>query len=61
MVKNVLCWWPGPLVVGVTYQGDHVLTVRFDDGFERTIDFEPILHGPLFVLRDPGLVPVGQG
>jgi len=40
-------------VVGVTYQGDHVLTVRFDDGFERTIDFEPILLGPLFgPLRD---------
>lgn len=40
-------------VVGVTYVEDHVMTVRFDDGFERTIDFEPILLGPLFgPLRD---------
>jgi hypothetical protein len=40
-------------VVGVTYVKDYVLTVRFDDGFERTIDFEPILLGPLFgPLRD---------
>lgn len=35
-------------VVGVTYAGDYGLTVRFDDGFERTIDLEPILLGPLF-------------
>lgn len=40
-------------VVGVTQVRDYVLTVRFDDGFERTIDFEPILFGPLFgPLRD---------
>jgi hypothetical protein len=40
-------------VVGVTYVENYVLTVRFDDGFERTIDFEPILLGPLFgPLRD---------
>lgn len=40
-------------VVGVTYVKNYVLTVCFDDGFERTIDFEPILLGPLFgPLRD---------
>lgn len=32
---------------------DYVLRVRFDDGTERVIDFEPILSGPLFGdLRD---------
>ncbi|MFZ2361552.1 MAG: DUF2442 domain-containing protein [Anaerolineae bacterium] len=37
----------------MTQVRDYVLTVRFDDGFERTIDFEPILFGPLFgPLRD---------
>jgi hypothetical protein len=40
-------------VAGVAYVKDYVLIVRFDDGFERTIDFEPILLGPLFgPLRD---------
>jgi hypothetical protein len=35
---------------------DYVLSVRFDDGTEQVIDFEPILIGPLFgSLRDPGL------
>jgi hypothetical protein len=35
---------------------DYVLRVRFDDGAEQVIDFEPILIGPLFgPLRDPGL------
>ncbi len=35
---------------------DYVLNVRFDDGVERTIDFEPILLGPLFgPLLDPTL------
>ncbi len=35
---------------------DYVLRVRFDDGTERVIDFEPILSGPLFGdLRDPQL------
>ena len=40
-------------VVGVSYVRDYVLNVQFDDGFERAIDFEPILLGPLFgPLRD---------
>jgi len=35
---------------------DYVVRVRFDDGTERVIDFEPILIGPLFgPLRDPAL------
>lgn len=40
-------------VVDVSYGRGYTLVVRFDDGFERTIDFEPILLGPLFgPLRD---------
>jgi hypothetical protein len=32
------------------------LQLWFDDGTERTIDFEPVLRGSLFgVLRDPAL------
>jgi hypothetical protein len=34
--------------------GTYVLTIAFDDGLSRTIDFEPILEGELFgALRDP--------
>jgi hypothetical protein len=33
--------------------GPYALTVRFADGSEQHIDFEPVLHGPLFgPLRD---------
>jgi hypothetical protein len=43
-------------VVDFVAVGDYVLRVRFDDGVERVIDFEPILLGPLFgPLRDPQL------
>ena len=32
---------------------DYVLKMTFEDGLERTIDFEPILIGPIFgALRD---------
>jgi hypothetical protein len=35
---------------------DYVLNVTFEDGFERTIDLEPILVGPIFgALRDRNL------
>ncbi len=35
---------------------DYVLNVTFEDGFERTIDLEPILVGPIFgALRDRSL------
>ena len=40
-------------VVDLAFGPDYVLQVKFDDGAERTIDFEPILLGPLFgPLRD---------
>lgn len=40
-------------VADFSFIKDHVVNVRFDDGNERTIDFEPILLGPLFgLLRD---------
>lgn len=43
-------------VTGYISIRDYVLSVRFDDGTEQVIDFEPILIGPLFgPLRDPGL------
>ena len=43
-------------VTDFTFVKNYVLNVRFDDGVERTIDFEPILLGPLFgPLRDPHL------
>lgn len=36
--------------------GPYALRVCFDDETERTIDFEPILHGRLYgPLRDPSL------
>jgi hypothetical protein len=36
--------------------GPYTLKVRFDDGTEQVICFEPILHGTLFgPLRDPAL------
>jgi len=35
-------------VVDVVFGPGYVLKVKFDDGAERTIDFEPILLGPLF-------------
>lgn len=43
-------------VTDFAFVKDYVLNVRFDDGVERTIDFEPILLGPLFgPLLDPKL------
>ncbi len=43
-------------VTDFVFVKDYVLNVRFDDGVERTIDFEPILLSPRFgPLRDPGL------
>jgi hypothetical protein len=33
---------------------DYKLRIKFDDGSEQLIDFEPVLYGPLFgALRDP--------
>jgi len=34
--------------------GNYEITVKFDDGSEQVIDFEPVLHGELWgPLRDP--------
>lgn len=35
-------------VIGFENIGHFRLKLRFDDGLERVIDFEPILHGPLW-------------
>ncbi|NOX61161.1 MAG: DUF2442 domain-containing protein [Chloroflexi bacterium] len=35
-------------VTGAEIVDDYVLRVSFSDGTQRVIDFEPILHGPLF-------------
>lgn len=41
-------------VTGFSIVGPYALAVRFADGTEQHIDFEPVLHGPLFgPLRDP--------
>jgi hypothetical protein len=40
-------------VVGFEIVGDYTLWLQFDDGFERTIDFRPVLYGAVFEpLRD---------
>lgn len=37
-------------------EGTYVLRVRFDDGIEQVIDFEPVLGGELYrPLRDPAV------
>ncbi len=34
--------------------GDFTLQIWFDDGSDQSIDFEPVLYGPIFgPLRDP--------
>ncbi len=36
--------------------GDYTLHLHFDDGTQQTIDFEPVLYGPVFApLRDRSL------
>ena len=43
-------------VTAFKYSGAYTLLIRFDDGWEQVIDFEPILHGPIFgALRDTEL------
>ncbi len=40
-------------VVGFEIVGPHAIHTRFEDGLERTINFEPVLAGELFgPLRD---------
>ena len=41
-------------VVDMRIMGDFVLWLRFSDGSERTINFRPVLNGPIFgPLIDP--------
>lgn len=43
-------------LVSVDVVGDYTLRLVFDDGFERTVDLEPVLWGEIFApLRDPSL------
>lgn len=43
-------------ILSFDFAGDYRIQVRFDDGVEQMIDFEPILYGPAFgALRDPVL------
>ncbi len=43
-------------LVAFELAGGYRLQIRFDDGLERLIDFEPILWGELYgPLRDPAL------
>lgn len=47
-------WHPLVDVVGFVQVGIYMLLVRFDDGWEQTVDFEPVLYGEVFgPLRDP--------
>jgi hypothetical protein len=35
-------------VISFNIAGPYTLTIRFDDGISRTIDFQPVLAGPLY-------------
>lgn len=41
---------PHPIVrvIGFEVIGPHQLVVRFSDGTQQQIDFQPVLYGPLF-------------
>jgi hypothetical protein len=40
-------------VIAFEIVGDYTLQLKFDDGHEQTIDFEPVLYGEVFFpLRD---------
>jgi hypothetical protein len=41
-------------VTSFTIIGQFVIKLTFDDGLEKSIDFQPVLKGPIYsVLRDP--------
>jgi hypothetical protein len=43
-------------VIDFAIVGKYTLRIRFDDDTEQIIDFEPVLHGPVFgPLRDPAI------
>jgi hypothetical protein len=48
-------------ITAFEHYGNYTLHLTFDDGREQEIDFEPILHGPIFgALRDPVLFNQAQ-
>lgn len=43
-------------IVKVEFERDYTIKLLFDNGAERIIDLEPLLHGSIFgPLRDPAL------
>ena len=44
-------------IVAVELLHDHVVTLRFGDGSEKSVDLRPYLQGPIFkpVVEDPAL------
>ena len=49
-------WQPLVDVIGFVQVDTYVLQVRFDDGREQTVDFEPVLYGEVFgPLRAPAV------
>ncbi len=43
-----------PFVIDAEYRGGYRIHVRFNDNFEKTIDFQQWLDGPVFEpLKDP--------
>ena len=52
----MMMWHPLVDVVDFTQVGTYRLCIRFDDGAEQTIDFEPVLAGEVFgPLHDPAV------
>jgi len=39
---------PIPFVTAAEYRGEYLIQLQFDDGTEKTIDFRPMLQGPIF-------------
>ncbi len=54
-------WHPLVDVVKFTQVGTYTLIVRFDDGAEQRINFEPMLYGEVFgPLRDQALFALAR-
>ena len=39
---------PIPFVTSAVYRGDFRIRLHFDDGLSKTVDFRPMLRGPIF-------------
>ena len=37
-----------PFVIQAEYRGDFRIHLRVDDGLDKTVDFRPMFHGPIF-------------